>query len=713
MPQKGRFVEDVQTQNSSFTSASRGQISDKSLGTLFEGAGKVVGDAIKVADNQFQESIQNKVDAFYSKEQEDLDPAIAELSSEGVPSEITNGTENIIKMSKALGNGLISDSQFFMRASALSKRLKNQYPGHKEYVDRAIQQARGTSANMVRRQLLSELDKLSSASQKNAQYTQKELNKLIGSGHLNQSEIDSAGPEKALSLGLHRAGQDEQFLRNAQRIKVGQETKEINNTQATDEFISKSARGHVTNKLSQIFRKSFPNSGSDLYSMGRYIASQAGQTLSGEQSAQLVASFKEISTTIRGDVIRNAREAGLDDKGLKRVNEYLDENLEAINQGLFDKDYGLVGSLISNLGIQEAAEVNRYIQTNDLKNVQVVNNATKELFGANSPTATLLLDEYNNKYSKPINAAAANWAVNGLIHGNSSLSEQMTAVSKSTTMTPQDKAFAHKHMFDTANSALKELSPNHPMFVKTATALFKDNPQEILKHWDTQDKRLQVFNALIDPAVQSKLLASEVGADYGLWVRSAWTSIAAQEVGDLNKAINAQRAGIFKGSAKVNNISFDPSTMRFQSEIDARADQPQVGPGGRATIAQQQVHAEAQRAVAKMNSMMERLEPVFKSQGNPVVAMGQLLRESGVEMNPVTGQMKYEGGSPWIQSAADSVFEWVMQQVAKERQKLVPVVEGKKEAISDFLQQQSDAMQERIKEQPSGKPAAGPDSRSR
>jgi hypothetical protein len=125
MPQKGRFVEEVGTESTSFTSASKGQISDKSLGTLFSGAGKVVGDAIKIADNQFQDSIQNKVDDFYAKEQEDLDPAIAELSSEGVPHEITKGTENIIKMSKALGNGLISDSQFFMRASALSKRLKN------------------------------------------------------------------------------------------------------------------------------------------------------------------------------------------------------------------------------------------------------------------------------------------------------------------------------------------------------------------------------------------------------------------------------------------------------------------------------------------------------------------------------------------------------------------------------------------------------------
>lgn len=690
-PNKGRFVEDVATENSDFASASKGQVSNKSLGSLFSSAGSLIGDAIKVADNQFQQSVQNKVDDFYANEQKDLDPAIMELSSEGVPTEITKGTENIIKMSKAMGNGLISDTQFFMRAAALSKRLKDQYPGHKEYVDRAIGQARGTSANMVRSKLLSELDSLATASQKSEQDKLKEGYKAVSEGWIIQEEIDRYGIDAALNKARAAEGNHKHGLRQIQSIKDRVAMKDMSIAEAAREFELKALSALVMTPMGNVLRKAFPNAGAtDVFGIGAYIAGLKGTEMSGKEHESLVAGFRELRTTIMMNVQNAAKEAEIAGPELTAILQRTRDQLQFLDEAITNKDWGVTGSVLQGMQIAEGVDVNSSINLLEGRPIMLMRKANIEMFGAGSNETLMLNEAAFKNYGSKVAAQEANFMANQIIHSNAPISKQMDLVANNKLMTPKDKAFAHKSFFDAANAVLKTLPPDHPKFLEVAKATFKDNPEEVLKHWEDQSARQQVFNAYINPEVQAKLLASPYASDYALWAKSAFTSIISQETGDLNRAIEQQNTGLFFKGERVNTITFDMKSFRFQNEFDARANDLRgiksmlVGAPYRPKVEDEIVHRQATASVMKLNSMLERLQPIMDMDGDRVKATSQLLQQMGVSIDRTTGAMKFRNDNPVVYSLAESVANWVKETASEAAEKAVPILKKELDAYKNY-----------------------------
>lgn len=649
MAQKGRFVEDVQTSNTDFTSASKGQVSDKSLGSLFSTVGDTVGSAIQIADRQYQQTIEKKVNSFYEEETADQDPALMDFAAQGVPQELTGGVDNIIKMSKAYGNGLISDTQFYMRAAALAKRLKQQYPGHKDYVDAAINKARGSSANVARSALLREIESLKGSQDKANDYWTKESFKLQAEGHLSQGEISSMSPENAARLGAQRKGEYEAQQRKHQTVVQNHQEGNISDEQFAKHYQTTVVPDLLKNTFSNIFRETFPNSqGASLYDFATMLAGTKYEDLSVEQRTalpQIARSLRQqLSVSLQKSTGWDRLQPEARTKALGTINEFLDQ----MDNAIANKDMGMVGDLTRSLQIQQENAKYRHL-TDEPSYLIGRKQAIKEIFGENSATYQSISQEVEKRFGDRQIQDVANWTVSYLIDGDRSVTELFDNLRNNTEMDNADKAKVMKFTFDTANKALTEKRNDSLEFETVARGLFRDNPDQLLKHWEGQDAKLQVFNSLIRPEVQSKLLTAspEISLAYSNWVVNSFKNIFAAETGDLNNAVTRFTQTASRGNK--SNLKYDPKTQQFSLVINEGGNDFGLGA----------TNEQARIATAKVNQALSKIMPVLKANNkDPIVAAAELVNGMGVSINPETGEMDTSRvPSPWIKSIAEGIKE--------------------------------------------------------
>ena len=657
MPQKGRFVEEVATQSSNFTSASKGQISDKSLGSLFAGAGSVVGSAIEVADNQFQESIENKVDDFYAQETEDQDPAVMELSSEGVPSEITNGTENIIKMSKAYGNGLISDSQFFMRASSLAKRLKSQYPGHKNYVDAAIGKARGTSANIARKSLLNELDKLSTASQRKSADTQKALNKSIAKGFTTPERVQSLGREAALQEALVLQGQNESLNRDmdniGKQIDTGMKTKD----EASDQFI-----GNLGDIISTPVNMGLARGMGYQGNLGNFTEFSAWMnsidpsTIEPDRLELIFKNGNQLIGQIESSVLTNETFQKLGNDGQKKVREALDRQLAGFKQYVGNKDFNGLKAATEAATIGKTQEYQLIKDQMGLEEIEIQRMIINDIFPEGSEGRAVTDRLLSQKWEKPAMKLIAQGLMSRVFSGDMPVGDMFTKLSGLDRLSDADKGKAMFAVIEASKQVFKTRDPNDPRFKDVANAMFREHPNQLLRHWPTQAARLDMINFLIDPALSEKIMKTDpqTARAYQDFVVGAFSAVTTSEIGDLNKQAaiylrTKDRAEALGGRLGNMQIAINPEKGRFEVTNMTGTISPQ-----------QRVALESMQ---KINSLLDKIIPILTTGGvdNPQ-ALSLLLSKSRQDFDK----------DPWASNISETMGDWwtlLTSQDALERNK--------------------------------------------
>ncbi len=126
--------------------ASKGQIADTSLGTLFSGAGKLAEQGVATAEQRTQNQITSEVNAGVDAIDEEL----------GVPFEVTNAVTKLDLLVARQKQGMINPEQFSMLSMNLLKKTRMQHPKWREFIDKALAKNGLSPANFERNRLMQE-----------------------------------------------------------------------------------------------------------------------------------------------------------------------------------------------------------------------------------------------------------------------------------------------------------------------------------------------------------------------------------------------------------------------------------------------------------------------------------------------------------------------------------------------------------------------------
>ena len=653
MALKGKFVDDVTTQDPDFASASKGQISDKSLGSLFSNAGSMLEDGIKLVDRQFKDSIGNKVNDFMENMSSDQDPNIMALSAEGVPDEVSRGVESMVKMSKAYGKGLISDTQWFMRTAALSSKLKSQYPGHKETVDAAINQARGTSANRARSMLMAKIDQLATSQEKQAASKDKALKKLMGEGFITPKEYGTMDRDRAELVGLSRKGDRERLTRNITDIKDKHALNEISDNEAAKRLGS-NITGFMDQVASPFLRKVFPDSpnGATFNQLATKIITADFENMPTEQKKELFTSGNQLLLAVRQSVRNTPAYTALNSGGKEKVEKDLDNRLEDYEKALQSKDFNAFG-IAAKVDTMEMEDATRAaIDASGGRQLQVNFKVLDNLYGAGSSEAIEGRAEMGGSVRQVTSRMISLGQSARILEGNTSLSDSFKLI-KDQSIDKDVKVEAISKIIEGSLSTLNIYDPSNPKFNNTAKAMFVDNPNSILQHWKTQEQKIEVVNKFLSPKVRDKLLASEHAGAYQLWAASAVSAVTAADIGEMNSAVTTEAARKYWAPKPKGKGRTDAFSVRRQAEEDRDSYMIEYNAEGAffhlKNTSREEDNVEASKAVRNVNRMLQLALPVMKG-GNTKMSDAEAAR-----LLLDISNMKFNE-TPWSQTMVEGVW---------------------------------------------------------
>ena len=233
--------------------------SDKSTGILLDTAGKGIEGAAKIADtavkgvisNQVEDGVNNLRDAYTQSLTQVRNQQIAQNGDSSsptsllppdqppVPQGLQNGIQKLQQLSNAQSNGggKINDTLYTGAINALSKQLRNQYVGYRDYIDEQIKSVSGIDpANAFMKNLMEDINRDNESKKTEVNATRAQLRTMQGDG-----VIDHAGVKASDVLTAYDNGQ----------LSIPQVNKWINQTQSLNYLIKQKAAMRADNQGDQ------------------------------------------------------------------------------------------------------------------------------------------------------------------------------------------------------------------------------------------------------------------------------------------------------------------------------------------------------------------------------------------------------------------------------------------------------------------------------
>ena len=137
------FKDEITVTNVDQSTASKGQLSDTSVGTGLSGFGDLLDQTITGVDEGIQELITDEVQDQVDLLDKDLGvDTLADINADpevvGVPPALEKGSENLAGVQTAFNQGRISEDVYFARLHSMVKQLRARYPGYRDQIDTIV-----------------------------------------------------------------------------------------------------------------------------------------------------------------------------------------------------------------------------------------------------------------------------------------------------------------------------------------------------------------------------------------------------------------------------------------------------------------------------------------------------------------------------------------------------------------------------------------------
>lgn len=638
---------------------------NKTMETLFSGVADLAGGAVQSTYNY----IVDKAKKTWNGELEPVrdaqgvgavsDAAPIGLSTPGagltqdgrpkpigsIPAQTTESmAEQAGKLKAAHADGRISDSYYYSQLTALTKKVKSQFPGFQDEVDAIVQKSTGVvPANALRNAVLSELDRSKTQADKQREDQDKRRKELF------QQYATPAQMQKFRETGEIPSLTEMEataFPKIREEAAVESEKKQLALARSRGENTSEEGLRSATRSANavqeQVFKEALENAGGADSVLVKAL--KGGKPLSAQETAQVISQFKAFQLAYEQrirQVYQGFSEYINDPSKVESAVKMHVARLESIEKALGAGDYTLAAMSAKNMQLEQNSEAARL--WNSAPGVRAIS-TLNSVPGIKEAVPLILQNPNNQMLGKAVRDANDYFATQMISganpgQGKSSITqaiEHHAATSGGVQNIPRGAAR------DILGRGVTVLTSDQvPAEARARAALDIFSDQQLLSKFS---EKTYAFQQLTSPAVtaqMAKLKDSHPQAygAYVTWVKSNFQKVALFEG---NKIAAAADERYF-------TVAFDPTSNRFVPQLTPdglkyanQLRQAASTPAGRQSMEQDSdplkflvkndaAIREYARTIASMNGMIESVAPVLKNGGyDPGQEMKTIFEQWGI-----------------------------------------------------------------------------------
>lgn len=659
----------------SYIGYSRETSGDQSLASLFSGVGSLFGKAVEAYDEDQKEKIQAEVSAGVEENNRDLLSVLGtteeaenqddeyftpKLEEDGLEegeefSGDTNAADfnatpdgqaalaNARTLTKAMREGKITDTDYWMRMTATAKKLKARYPGYSAIIDRQFQgitgaipanayaQAQRKEYNATLTQATQEEKEWRTYVRQNQQYLPPDYYTRIQEGNpYTQLEIQER--VRGLKARDYQFKHDENQFNK--RTREGNENKE-------------NAVGMASNKANIYVDQVLSDSTASFKDLQGMLtkAQQSGVTMTPQEKAIVSQKFNELRMKAEEGVLRLLREPWDDGKTtyygvindpskIKGIVDGALMRIDNMKKYLDDGDFGILNATANyNKAIMQDA-TRKLLEAH---NYYGLVNAAKELGGGDLLNQMFLDTDYRkiqDEAAKSFRDLALMKTVTGDTTSTEETLKKMREDQKAVGVPPGDiRRVARKHIDDKVKVLM---SPDAPVesWQGAAVSLYGPKNRNMLSSV-TSSQRHDLYMKMTSPLVTQRMVElgktdPSVFSHYSNWTKKSFT--------DLFKDL---ANGVQEGVVYRENIDvgFDPGSSHFTvtttKQGSARAVERASGNegllGGAIKGVEDGLEETSVTAIDKLNREIDNLKPILKAEGKDInEELDKLLHGMGI-----------------------------------------------------------------------------------
>ena len=621
---------------SDFTSASKGQIPDKGLGTLFGAIGDAVQGAGALYDKQQQENIRKDVSTVF-------DDANEPFAQDGVvPDDIQQSRENIKNLSEAYRQGKLSDVAYYGKLNTATKNLKLKYAGREDEVDKIIQSVTGIRpANALRNAVLQELSSIEKEKADAERSWDKYINDDENMGLLALSHPDVySNPEKYADP----AARNQLILQtNTKRAERAASKARVESLKAMDiesDFVKKNLEKEwrqsgvvlvdtAIDGLNNILGDAVPK-GVDVMDYLQKVTN--GEIpLDPEELLGLQVNVNTIKNKLKLQIIDSARdtsESGISTFGViggDRVNKIAGELLEPLDtimSMINDKDVTAATIAAATVKLKQDKALAKFFNEPGVAAYLGLTPELKELYFS------------NGKNAQAIQMALDAISVTSVMNGDKKVSEVLSFLNNPEMFDAKETKAASKMLFKSVSTILSSPTIDDKTFRDTAQAVFKD--LDIYSKL-SNTSQLDAFASLTSPEVTAKIVATgdkQLLDRYLGWAMNSVTTLGEfRGVSSDLKAIEAISGFVSAQLDEKGQIKLGLNADDFKDTLPSEA---QLGSGRLSYMQKMELRnglITAQRKVSRFNQVFSSLVPIIEANGlDPQKMLPIILEASNVNL---------------------------------------------------------------------------------
>ena len=557
------------------------------------------------------------------------------LSQQGNP-EITQGGKEAERLTSAYKAGKISPTMYWGRMMTLSKRLKAQYPGYSDQIDRTFQGSVGqVPANALATAKRKEVTSLASSQNKEEKKFQTFVQQALLKGYLPPDyykKIEAGQPYSQMEVYEYVRG------KAATEFSVNQQKDRLAIATTTGNLVEEDAIGVAQNDLNQVVTSFITDTfNADVVSKIEEAAKK-GTAVTPAEKDQLRQAFgilkAKAEQTIEGRMRKPTANGHtyysmLKDPGkAKQIKEQALAPLESLEKLLEDDNFGLL-----------AAQVNSTKALKEQANLVVLSqpyfatvNAIKENGGGDiimqqtltNPAFQKIQDKAVKNVVQMMSSEQAAGIVKPLVN-------KLAEVKANPRATAGDKSLASRTLIQNTITALTNKKTTQVAQETAAQDAFGDGNANFLSHF-SYNQRVEVYGALVNPTVTKSMLEikarrPELWNNYKNWAESSFIALQKANVASVQEGFSERQNVKVEWDATTNQFKASVTEAGLRDQENRKKNRDSLLSG-----VERSLSTDVHNAVVDLNRGIKSLELILKEDGGDVSGrVLQLLQSAGLD----------------------------------------------------------------------------------
>lgn len=559
-----------------------------------------------------------------------------ETNAAEVAPEIAQGGKEAERLTSAYKAGKISPTMYWGRMNTLAKRLKAQYPGYGDQIDKTFQGTVGQiPANAFAQAQRSAVTKIASEQNKEEKRFQSFVQQSLLKGYLPvdyYQRMEKGNPYTQMEVYEHVRG------KAATEFKVEQEKDRLAIATSTGNLVEEDAIGVTQNDLNTTVNGLLNDTFNKDIVAKIEEAARKGKTVTPQEKDQLRQAFGVLRAKAEQTIEARMRKptanghtyySMLKDPGkAKAIKEQALAPLDSLERLLEDDNFGLMAAqLNSTKAIQQQAELNVLSQPYFATVDAIKKNGGGDLVLAQTLKNPSFVKMGDDAMKSVVSSISSEQAA-GILKP---LAQQLKDVNKSPRATKADKSLASRTVIGNAVIALTSKNTTQVAQDTAAQDMFGQGNSNFLAHFP-YNQRVEVYGSFVNPTVTKSMLEvkarrPELWANYKRWAEDSFIALQKTNISNVQEGISERSNVKVEWDATTNQFKSSLTEAGIRDQENRKANRDSLISG-----VERQLSTDVHNATVDLNRGIKALEDILKADGGDVSGrIMQLLQAAGLD----------------------------------------------------------------------------------